>query len=1192
MKTLSKLFLSAILMIATSLTVTAQVKQYTQGDKVVTDDGVFVVKGNNLISNPSFDEGTVGWMGGNGQDISDSYFDVPQTGGADGGPYLKALNSAGSSAAQSIKTGWEISTNTKYMLHFYALRPAVDGNAQYSRVYLGTSATSTSSQIASVKYTAGTWQENTVVFDSGEYSYCIANFGWLGNGCGFDCFELYQLEQSAELVYTKLEEQISAAQTLISTTTEGTGAGQYTTAVRDALTSAISDAEGILNSATSQTQINDAIAALKTACTTYSNNVNPPFDIKKQYNLVHYSQKTFVMTSGGDGGTVKITDEDVSDKTQVFSFVKAPTNDYVGYNLIDAEGNYVYRQGSWDTKASSTQDATVANAIYQIVDLGDGVIQLKNMGSGSVLGTDNTGSGSTVYSNKNGGDARYKWILKEYIPADQRDAEYNFNLLLTKAENVYSSVSTDNLGNGVFQYSKSAYETFGAAIATAKTMSDFSAAADYLQSALDEYEANSVNTPDPAADYIITQSAGNSVAYEEDNALATLTSEPQSFHIIAAETAGAFYLQNKESGMYLAKSPSSAWNTSWVEEKGTKEAQWYIAAYGESAYTIQNVAGKGYLGSDATSEGSSLYCDKAASAANSHWTIMERSVSAIIGAVIEKAENILAQTEVGTEYYQVPQSAVDVLREAIADARDAISSASIEDATQIASSLQDAIDEFNASFNPMNEFDTSLSYYILHYGGNLLTSTASGNAKLTAMGEEGKPNDEQKIYLESAGEEFTYYIRSAEDTYLTLDGDYNTKWIAEKNEECIFRIDQLKGKYLGIYNVSKRAYFGTDATAVGSLVYSDKSAVANSYWTIESFDDITFDKTLWTAALEKVQTFRSEMVQGRMPGEYLSEVITEYASVVSQYQSKAKKAQSQEELDLLAAELEATIETFKAKANIVEVIIKTALASALTSAEKTLASAQVGDCNGNYPQSAVDVYQKVIDDAKNVNLSESSSQAEVDAATASLKEAATAFAAEKVVINFDQLKSVIATAQQTISDNTKYKGEGPGTYPSSAFDALQSAIDAAKKHVNSTTDNQSAITAEYMTLSEAIATFKSAWVDFDFTELKRLLDALNDFKNTTTILLDEEDTEALNHAISVGNDALSATLQSDIDKAVRLLSREYSYFTELSTAINSVLAGTSNGNIHIYTLSGTQIPTLRPGINIVRYKNSIVKLYK
>ncbi len=296
--------------------------------------------------------------------------------------------------------------------------------------------------------------------------------------------------------------------------------------------------------------------------------------------------------------------------------------------------------------------------------------------------------------------------------------------------------------------------------------------------------------------------------------------------------------------MYLAKSPSSAWNTSWVEEKGTKEAQWYIAAYGESAYTIQNVAGKGYLGSDATSEGSSLYCDKAASAANSHWTIMERSVSAIIGAVIEKAENILAQTEVGTEYYQVPQSAVDVLREAIADARDAISSASIEDATQIASSLQDAIDEFNASFNPMSEFDTSLSYYILHYGGNLLTSTASGNAKLTAMGEEGKPNDEQKIYLESAGEEFTYYIRSAEDTYLTLDGDYNTKWIAEKNEECIFRIDQLKGKYLGIYNVSKRAYFGTDATAVGSLVYSAKSAVANSYWTIESFDDITFDKTL------------------------------------------------------------------------------------------------------------------------------------------------------------------------------------------------------------------------------------------------------------------------------------------------------------------------------------------------------------
>lgn len=1190
MKHLFTSWLLAIICIAQSASVSAQAKQYSAGDKVITDDGVYVVTGSNLISNPSFDQGTTGWMGGNGQDLSDSYFDVPASGGADGGPYLKALSSAGSGAAQSIKTGWEISANTLYMLHFYALRPALDGNAQYSRVFLGTSATSTTSQIATVSYKAGTWNENTIVFNSGEYNYCIANFGWLGNGCGFDCFELYQLTQSEELVTSRLEEEISKAQSLLSSTVEGTAAGQYTSAVRAALQSAIDEAESTLASATSQTQINDAITALKAASSAYSANVNPPFDVTKQYNLVHYSQKTFVMTSGGNGGTVKITDEDANDKNQVFTFVKAPTTEYSGYNLIDAEGNYVFRQGSWDTKASSSQDATVANSIYQIVDLGDGVIQLKNMGSGSVLGTDNTSSGSTVYSNKNGDDARYKWILKEFIPADQRDAEYNFNILLTKAENAYKAVPVSSLGSSVFQYSKSAYETFGNAISTAREMTSYLAAIDYLQAALEEFEANSVNNPDPTANYIITQSSGSNMAYSADSELGILSTDAQSFHIIPSETAGAYYIQNVGSGKYLAKSTSSSWNTSWSDETGAKEAQWYIAAYGELAFTIQNVSGKGYLGSDGTTEGSSLYCDKSASAANSHWTLMEYSASAIIGAAIEKAEDIIAQTEVGTEYYQVPQDAVDLLREAIEQARETIISASVMDAIQIAAFIQDAIDEFKSSFNPLGEFDTSLSYFIQHQGGCLLTATLEGSAKLTSLGDEGKPADEQKIYLESAGEPLTYYIRSAEDSYLTLEGEYNTKWTAEKSDNCIFRIDQLKGKYLGLYNMSKGMYFGTDAATSGSLVYSDKAATTNSYWIIESFDDITFDKTLWSAALDKVQQFKSQMIQGRMPGEYLPEVITEYTSLISQYQSKAKKAQTQEDLDLLAAELEASIALYQAKANTVEVIIKTALASAIANAEKTLASAKVGDCNGNYPQWAVDTYQSVIDGAKSVNLSETSSQEEVDAATNSLKHAATAFSAQKVIIDFSSLKDAIAEAQKTLSDNAIYRGEGPGSYPSSAFDSLQSAIDEAKKHINSSTDNQTAIDDEWESLCIAIDSFYDTWVNFDTTELTRLLDALKEFKSTTTIILDADDAEALDHAIQTGEKALNATLQSEIDKAVRLLNREYDYFTELTTSITSILAGNTLQGAKIYTLSGTLIPTPLRGINLIRLGDKTYKV--
>ena len=77
------------------LTAGAQKYVYEIGDEITTNTGKYIVKGANIISNPSFDDGTTGWIAGDGSDLSDSYFDVPTSGGADGGAYLKALGGAG-----------------------------------------------------------------------------------------------------------------------------------------------------------------------------------------------------------------------------------------------------------------------------------------------------------------------------------------------------------------------------------------------------------------------------------------------------------------------------------------------------------------------------------------------------------------------------------------------------------------------------------------------------------------------------------------------------------------------------------------------------------------------------------------------------------------------------------------------------------------------------------------------------------------------------------------------------------------------------------------------------------------------------------------------------------------------------------------------------------------------------------------
>ena len=132
------------------LTAGAQKYVYEIGDEITTNTGKYIVKGANIISNPSFDDGTTGWIAGDGSDLSDSYFDVPTSGGADGGAYLKALGGAGSGGAQSIRTSFPITAGKTYLFSCWAYRTNNGGNVQYSSLHLANSDRGTDSQIATI----------------------------------------------------------------------------------------------------------------------------------------------------------------------------------------------------------------------------------------------------------------------------------------------------------------------------------------------------------------------------------------------------------------------------------------------------------------------------------------------------------------------------------------------------------------------------------------------------------------------------------------------------------------------------------------------------------------------------------------------------------------------------------------------------------------------------------------------------------------------------------------------------------------------------------------------------------------------------------------------------------------------------------------------------------------------------------
>ncbi len=959
----------------------AQTYQVQIGDKITTDDGIYVVSGGNLITNPNFDDGFDGWYAGNNNALSEDYFTIVEDGGPDGSPCLKALSSSGSGNAQSIKTGWAVEVGKTYYFSCWAKRPSLDGNAQYSRLFISDSQTATTTEVKKITWKAGAWAQTEYVFTA-EKPYLVGNFGWLGNGTSFDCFFLGEVTVSDELSTAKLEDAIASAQSTYDTTEEGTGAGQYKPEVRQALADAIAAAQAVLASATTQDQINEAVIVLNAAVTTYKNGINPPFELGVGYLFTNVAAG--INLSSADG-TVRIKDSDPSDPKQVFYFEKAPEGAAAaGYNMKDGEGTYIYRSGSWDTKAAPDADVTIANAIFNIVDYGN-YVQIKNMGSGSVLGTDGTSDNSAVYSNKNGSDTKYRWVMMK-------------------------------------------------------------------------------NTP-----------------------------------------------------------------------------------------------------------------------------------TAALEAAIEKAQTAYEATEVGTEYYQVPQSAADELKAAIESAKAALETvSSVEESVAQAATLLEALDKFNNSYNPLTPFTEGDTYIIRHISGNLLTVTTSGNATITSEPEEGAVDEQVMTFIPVEGYDNAYYIRSnAEYTYLQHSGTWDTTWAIDNDTlACVISVEQLSGKYLGLKFVSTASYLGTDATSSGALTYSDKAGLGytNSYWTVEPFVAVVLDRGAWNEALEAAQNALNNAKEGFGKGEFFDEDISTFRSLINTRRTEANRSKDQETLDGVTAQLLQDIEEFLAMAHADDVLDIRALRSAVTRAESTISSAVAGDLNGQYPQSAIDTFNEALKAAKLVLENEESTQQELDDAAKSLNEAIAKFAEEKVVIDYNGLREVIADAKQILADSKNYVGEGAGKYPQELYNALQVAVNNAETDIRNNTMNQDAVDELTQALLDQTVEYSNSRVPLDTSRLQELVD------EARQLLADADDGkfdywqeyyDDLAASVEKNSEALKSFDQDEIERAVKILSRDIEIFKisiSEATGIESVLP--ADAVMRVYTLNGMMVgnttSNLSKGIYIIQ----------
>ncbi len=171
---------------------------YTNADGI---EKTYIVTGDNLIENPSFDAGTDGWLGGGGGTLANT--EVNYEGGVDGGAYIRPTDNVGKGGNGSIGTAWEIEKGKTYVFSYF-VRQNSSPDAVTNDSYIVTSETNTprGDETKTIMYAHEdancAWTQNLVV-TTAEYKYLQFCARWLGGAKCFDSFILAEVMEMSEL---------------------------------------------------------------------------------------------------------------------------------------------------------------------------------------------------------------------------------------------------------------------------------------------------------------------------------------------------------------------------------------------------------------------------------------------------------------------------------------------------------------------------------------------------------------------------------------------------------------------------------------------------------------------------------------------------------------------------------------------------------------------------------------------------------------------------------------------------------------------------------------------------------------------------------------------------------------------------------------------------------------------------------
>lgn len=350
--------------------------------------------------------------------------------------------------------------------------------------------------------------------------------------------------------------------------------------------------------------------------------------------IVTHAMSEYVMTLS-DRGTIA-TNENADEQILIFRTVG--NNEY---NIVSKNGFYLGKdpESNWNTLVDTDDfiDPSSDEFIFTVEEA-DGQYVIKNKARNAYLGTDAAEDGVYIYCDKAGaGRALSYWQFRSQEDFPQASDEDAFIDALDEADILLGSISTDMVGDEVFDISQTYYDMLKKALAHAFSVrSDFAKEKDALLAAVADYEANKYNLPDPTHSYEIYHSSGLKLGNVADGVKLT-SADSEKVRFVAKDN-GTFGIYHIASDKYLAKSMSDNYSLVWGTATG-RAATWNIRPGEAGGKVFNNITGASasVIGVDNAEESAPVYSNKSQYNVNAQWRIVDCDAAGVDSPEFVKA---------------------------------------------------------------------------------------------------------------------------------------------------------------------------------------------------------------------------------------------------------------------------------------------------------------------------------------------------------------------------------------------------------------------------------------------------------------------------------------------------------------------------------------------------------------------------